>query len=386
MRKKTFSIYITVIYILFFSICMPIQNTYAENIELTCQSAILIDTNTNTVLYEKDADTRRPIASLTKIMTMLLAMEKLQNNEIALNDEVVISQRASEMGGTRLFLEKGEIRTVEDLLYGIAVESGNDAAVALAEYIGKDYDSFIEMMNNKAIALGMKNTHFSTPCGLSDENNYSTARDVAVMSCELLKYDNIFDYIDVWNINVTVGKNNDVERMLTNTNKLLSQTDYVDGIKTGYTVAAGHCISATAQNKDMRLICVILKGADSKSRFEDAKTLLEYGFANYEAKYIVKENDIVTNITIENSIYEQCDVIVKESIYKLKEKNQNLTVESELKLNDDIKAPISKETKIGEIIYKVDDITYTLDLFPSNDIAKLSLTEYLQKIKYFLLP
>lgn len=383
MIKKVLSVFICII--LCFQL-YPCNILASEEPELSCLSAILIDTKTNTVLYEKDADTPRPIASLTKIMTMLIAMEKLSLSEITLDDSVVISQRASEMGGTRLFLEKGEVRSVKDLLYGIAVESGNDAAVALAEYIGNDYDTFIDMMNKKAEELNLTNTHFSTPCGLSDENNYSTARDIAALSQELLKYEEIFDYIDVWNIQLNVGKDNDVTRNLTNTNKLLSQTDYVDGIKTGYTQAAGHCVSATAQKGDMRLICVVLKGADSKSRFNDAKNLLQYGFDNFDVECIIKANDVITTEEIYNSQTEQCTFCVKESIFKLKPRGEKLSVETEILLDDNLKAPIKSDVKVGTVTYKINDDTYTLDIYPSNDIQKKTFMEFIQKIKCFLLP
>lgn len=383
MIKKVLSVFICII--LCFQL-YPCNILASEEPELSCLSAILIDTKTNTVLYEKDADTPRPIASLTKIMTMLIAMEKLSLSEITLDDSVVISQRASEMGGTRLFLEKGEVRSVQDLLYGIAVESGNDAAVALAEYIGKDYDTFIDMMNEKAEELNLTNTHFSTPCGLSDENNYSTARDIAALSQELLKYEEIFEYIDVWNIQLNVGKDNDVTRNLTNTNKLLSQTDYVDGIKTGYTQAAGHCVSATAQKGDMRLICVVLKGADSKSRFNDAKNLLEYGFDNFDVECIIKANDVITTEEIYNSNEEECTFCVKESIFKLKSRGEKLSVETEILLDDNLKAPIKSDVKVGTVTYKINDDTYTLDIYPSNDIQKKTFIEFIQKIKCFLLP
>lgn len=383
MLKRILSVFICII--LCFQL-YPCHILASEEPELSCLSAILIDTKTNTVLYEKDADTPRPIASLTKIMTMLIAMEKLSLSEITLGDSVIISQRASEMGGTRLFLEKGEVRSVKDLLYGIAVESGNDAAVALAEYIGKDYDTFIDMMNKKAEELNLTNTHFSTPCGLSDENNYSTARDIAVLSSELIKYEEIFDYIDVWNIQLNVGKDNDIPRNLTNTNKLLSQTDYVDGIKTGYTQAAGHCVSATAQKGDMRLICVVLKGADSKSRFNDAKNLLEYGFDNFDVECIVKSNDVIATKEIYNSQEEECTFCVKESIFKLKPKGEKLNIETDIILDENLKAPIKSTTKVGTITYKINDATYTLDIYPSNDIQKKTFTEFIQKIKCFLLP
>lgn len=383
MLKRILSVFICII--LCFQL-YPCHILASEEPELSCLSAILIDTKTNTVLYEKDADTPRPIASLTKIMTMLIAMEKLSLSEITLDDSVIISQRASEMGGTRLFLEKGEVRSVKDLLYGIAVESGNDAAVALAEYIGKDYDTFIDMMNKKAEELNLTNTHFSTPCGLSDENNYSTARDIAVLSSELIKYEEIFDYIDVWNIQLNVGKDNDIPRNLTNTNKLLSQTDYVDGIKTGYTQAAGHCVSATAQKGDMRLICVVLKGADSKSRFNDAKNLLEYGFDNFDVECIVKSNDVIATKEIYNSQEEECTFCVKESIFKLKPKGEKLNIETDIILDENLKAPIKSTTKVGTITYKINDATYTLDIYPSNDIQKKTFTEFIQKIKCFLLP
>ena len=383
MRKKIIALLVLLHLIVFIS---PAGLCFAYEPETSCRSAALMDARTGEILYEKNADEKLPIASLTKIMTMLIAFEKLDGGAISLNDNVTVSSKAASMGGSQLFLEEGEIRTVEELLYGIAVESGNDAAVALAEYIGGSYDSFISMMNDKADKLSLTNTHFSTPCGLIDENNYSTARDIALLSYELLKHNIAYDYISTWNIELTIGKDNDIPRTLTNTNKLLSTTDYVDGIKTGYTAAAGHCISATAEKNGLRLISVVLNGTDSISRFKDATSLLEFGFSNFSAKYIVKKGDCLTEINIENASEEKIPVIVQEDLYLLCKLNENKEVNCEIELQNDLIAPIDHETQVGKAVYTVGEEKFEIPLYPEKDIEKISFAEYLNKTKMLFLP
>ncbi len=383
MRKKIIT-FLALLHLCIF--ILPAGICFAYEAEISCRSAILIDARSGDILYEKNADEKLPIASLTKIMTMLIAFEKLDSGTIALNDNVTVSAKASSIGGSQLFLEEGEIRTVEELLYGIAVESGNDAAVALAEYIGGSYDSFISMMNERASTLSLNNTHFSTPCGLIDENNYSSARDIAALSQELLKHNNAYEYVGTWNIELTIGKNNDIPRALTNTNKLLSMTDCVDGIKTGYTAAAGHCISATAEKNGLRLISVILNGTDSASRFKDATSLLEYGFSNYSAKYIARKGEQLAELSIENSSEQNVPVIVNEDLYTLLKLNNNKEINCEIELQGGLTAPISHETQVGKAVYSIGEEHFELALYPERDIKKMSFNEYFNNAKHMFLP
>ena len=245
--------------------------------------AFLMEASTGTVIYEKDADTRRSPASVTKIMTALLIFENLENGKLHLSDEVVTSAHAKSMGGSQVFLEEGEKQTVETLLKCILVASGNDAAVAMAEHIAGTEEEFVSRMNQKAEELGMENTHFTDCCGLTDsEEHYTTPRDIALMSRELItKYPEVFDYTRIWMENIThVTARGSSEFGLTNTNKLLRSYDGCDGLKTGSTSKALFCISATAERNVIRLISVIMAGPDSKTRFRNAAELFNYGFGS----------------------------------------------------------------------------------------------------------
>lgn len=356
--------------------------------ELESKYAVLIDSESGNVLFEKDADTKTPIASITKIMTMLIAMDKLSKEEIALSDIIEVSERAANMGGSQLYLETGEKRTVEELLFGIAIESGNDAAVALAEGLGGSYDAFINIMNDKAAELGMKNTYFSTPCGLDDENNYSTAKDVAIMSKELLNYDQIYDFINVWTVDITIGKNNDIERTLTNTNKMLTRYDDIDGIKTGYTSASGHCISVTSQKDNMRLIGVILSAPDSKTRFEEAAKIIDHGFTNFTGKYIAKAGENVGNFNVGNSRNDSDSFTVKEDIYLNMKKEEKVDITKDISFDKTaFNAPISKDERIGVARFFVNGEFYDeAEIYPYEDIEKCSFRQYVNNVKSIVLP
>ena len=256
------------------------EQTSDTAVEVTAPSAILMEMTTGTVLYEKDADTARPPASVTKVMTMLLIFDALAEGKIQLEDEVTTSEYASSMGGSQVFLETGEKQTVETLLKCISVASANDACVAMAEYISGNEEEFVRQMNLRAEGLGMKHTHFVNCNGLDAEGHETSARDIALMSRELLlKYPEIHNYCTIWmeNITHTTSKGSS-EFGLTNTNKLIRQYEYATGLKTGSTGKAKFCVSATAEKNGVSLIAVIMGAEDSKARFKDAVTLLNYGF------------------------------------------------------------------------------------------------------------
>ena len=251
-----------------------------EGVEVKAPCAILMDTATGTVLFEKNADERREPASVTKIMTLLLVMEALDEGRISMDDEVAASETAAGKGGSQIYLEQGERLPMDELLKSVVVSSANDCATALAEHVAGSETAFVAQMNERAAQLGMTNTHFVNCTGLDDgpeaKDHLTTARDVAIMSRELLRHDRIRAYTTIWTDTVRNGQFG-----LSNTNKLVRFYEGTTGLKTGYTSTAGHCLSASAKRDGIELIAVILGGATSSERFSDAKALLNYGFANY---------------------------------------------------------------------------------------------------------
>ncbi len=262
-------------------------------LSMDATAAILVDAATGTVLYERSADAPRAIASITKVMTLILVMEALDAGAIALTDPVTVSEHAYSMGGSQIWLEPGEVMTVDELLRAVAVASANDAAVALAEFVSGSEESFVAEMNNKAAALGMTNTTFKNANGLDEDGHMSCARDVALMSRELLRHELVRDYITIWTDELRGG-----ETELTNTNKLLRTFQDTTGIKTGTTGKAGVCISASARRDGMELIAVVLGSSDSASRFAAAKTMLNYGFANYELAELRLDESYFTPVKV----------------------------------------------------------------------------------------
>ena len=258
---------------------LAVEPANDQTFDLPCQAAILVDEDSGTVLYEKNADEQRPIASITKVMTLLLTFEAMEAGKISREDTVPVSEHAYSMGGSQIWLEPGEEMTLDDMLKAICISSANDAAVAVAEYVGGSEGAFVSMMNEKAAALGMDRTHFENACGLDSEGHLSTARDVATMSREvLLHHPEVEDYCMIWSDSLRGG-----ETQLVNTNKLLRRYTGITGLKTGTTGKAGVCISASAERDGLRLVAVVLGAASSEDRFDAATALLDYGFAHYES-------------------------------------------------------------------------------------------------------
>ena len=357
------------------------ENPENEELSIESKSAVLIEASTGKILFEKNKGEKLPPASITKIMTMLLTMEAIDEGKITLKDQVPISEQASKMGGTQLFLEPGEKRTVEELLTGVAVESANDAAAALGEYIGGTYRSFIKMMNDEAKKLGMKNTQFKNANGLPEEGHYSSAYDIALMSKELVRHPKIHQYLTIWMTDINVGKNSDKTRTLANTNKLLKNYEGLDGIKTGYTSEAKHCLSATAKKGNLRLISVVLGAEDSKMRFDEAAKLLDYGFANYEGLNIVEKGEEVQKVSIEKGKISTMMAVAEEPLNILMEKGEKNNIEEKVVLKSSYVAPIKKGQKLGEFIaYSGDKEVGKVNLVAKESVKKSGFFTTYKKI------
>lgn len=347
------------------------------------QSAVLIDANTGTILYEKNPNEKLEPASITKIMTLLLAFEAVDSGEISLTDKVKISARAWKTGGSQVFLGSGEEQTVETLLKCITIASANDASVAIAEYISGSVDGFVNLMNQKAKSLGMHNTNFTNPHGLSQSNHYTTAIDIAIMSRELVKYEKFFEWSTVWMDHLEhTDKKRDMT-MLANTNKLLGKYEGLDGLKTGFHQKAGFCFAGTAVQDNFRLISVVLNAENSKQRFEDTINLLDYGFGNFESTKIVKKGSIKRNLPVEKGLKNRVDIVAADDFSLLNKKGHENEVNTTVELPEKLLAPIKKGQKVGviKINQKGKDIEQ-IDLIAASDVDRAGFFNILKKVVY----
>jgi D-alanyl-D-alanine carboxypeptidase (penicillin-binding protein 5/6) len=355
----------------------------ADGMDLNCKSAILVDAASGEVIIEKNPHEKLPPASVTKVMTMLLIMEALDSGKITYEDKVTISKQAESRSteGTRLLLEAGEVRTVHELLLGIAVESANDACIAMGEYIAGSKEEFVKLMNKRAQELGMNDTNFMNPNGLHEDGHVTSAYDIALMSRELIKHQKIFDYISKYMVDVYVGKNNDVLRSLTNKNKMVRfYQGFIDGIKTGYTRQAMYCISLTAKKNNLRLISVIMGAPDVPVRTKEAKKLLDYGFANYSNYSVAKSGDVIAELPVSKGDKNNINVISNREISVLIKKGEDKNIKKEIKLPEALTAPIKKDQQVGEmILYKDDKEIAKFPLVSSSDVDKSSFIVNLRK-------
>ena len=363
------------------------EQTSDTAVEVTAPSAILMEMTTGTVLYEKDADTARPPASVTKVMTMLLIFDALAEGKIQLEDKVTTSEYASSMGGSQVFLETGEKQTVETLLKCISIASANDACVAMAEYISGNEEEFVRQMNLRAEGLGMKHTHFVNCNGLDAEGHETSARDIALMSRELLlKYPEIHNYCTIWmeNITHTTSKGSS-EFGLTNTNKLIRQYEYATGLKTGSTGKAKFCVSATAEKNGVSLIAVIMGAEDSKARFKDAVTLLNYGFGKCQM-YTDENMHSLDPISVTGGIQESISLEYEKKFTYLDTTGANLNaVTSRLQIPDKVNAPVKKGDTVGQRIYYLDEKEIgSVNLLAEETVKKAGFFDYLRKALYWI--
>lgn len=356
---------------------------YGEEFDVDAKSAILMDASTGKILYEKNIHDKLPPASVTKIMTMLLAMEALETKKISLEDKVIISERASKMGGSQLYLEPNEEKTVEELMKGIALASANDGCVAIAEHVCGTEEMFVKRMNERAKELGMNNTQFMNTNGLPQEGHYTSAYDIAIMSKELLKYPKIHDWLTIWMSNIKVGLPNKRQTTieLVNTNKLIRTYPGAHGIKTGFTSEARYCLSASAVKNNLTLIAVILGSPTSDIRFAEAKKLLNYGFASYSAVPIVHKDEVIDELQVEKGKTSTVKAIAKDHLNALVKKGEENSVQKEIILPKQIKAPFAAGEKIGEIIVKKDGQEIgRMDIITEAEVAPASLLDMFEKI------
>ena len=325
-----------------------------------------LNAKSGNILYESNPDERLPIASVTKVMTMLLIMEAVDSGKISLDDMVTVSENAMSYGGSTMFLETGEQLTVNDMLKGIAVASANDGCVAMAEHLAGSESAFVDMMNEKAKKLGMENTHFMNTNGLDEDDHYSSARDVAIMSRELMKHETIFNYTSIWMDTLRGGK-----FQLANTNKLIRFYDGANGLKTGSTSKALCCLSAAAKRNDMQLIAVVLGAPTSAERFASAKSLLDYGFVNYAVNTQITAGDEVQKIAVEKGVDKEVDVVAGDSCSTLVKKGQEDNITKEIKIDETITAPIEAGQKIGTMTISRDgEVIADIDLNASSAVEK----------------
>ena len=371
MKKIIFTIFVS----FFLIINVKAEDTFAQN----AKSAVLIEQSTGKIIYEKNKDEKLPPASMTKIMSMLLIMEAIDTGKLSYEDDVTISETAANMGGSQVFLEAGEKYKVKDLLKGIAVASGNDAVVAMAEKLAGSESEFVKMMNNKAKDLGLKNTVFINPHGLDAEGHYSSAYDMAIMARELLKHEDILKYTSIYED--YLKKNDGSSTWLVNTNRLVRFYDGVDGLKTGFTNTAKYCLTATAKKKDMRLISVVMGVETSDLRSKDTTELLNYGFSNYKIDKIMSKDKVLGNVTVKKGKKDNIDIKLMDDITLLKKiTDKQEQYQANLKVKD-ITAPVRKGDKIGivEIINKDGKIITEADVTVVKNIDKANYFDYLKK-------
>ncbi len=361
-------------------------NTKAEELKLAenAKSAIIIEATTGKILFEKNSDEKLVPASMTKMMSMLLIMENIENGVLKWNQKITVSENASSMGGSQILLETGEKMTVEDLFKGVAIASGNDAVVALAEAIAGSVDGFVDMMNKKAKELNLKNTNFKTPHGLDAANHYSSARDMSAIARELVKHEKVLEFTSVYED--YLRENTDKKIWLVNTNKLVRFYDGVDGLKTGYTKDAGYCLTATAKKDGMRIIAVVMGEPDSKTRNKEVSEMLDYSFAQYKIEDLLKNKPTLGKYEATKAKQKYVEIIPKEQATVLKKKSEkvgNATYEVKLK---DLKAPIKKGEVVGKLNIKEDGKHIrTIDLTIKNDLKKANIGElYLRYLKDIL--
>lgn len=338
----------------------------AEGLAEDVNCAILMEESTGEVLFEKNPDERVSVASITKIMTVLLIMERIDSGVMSLDEIVTASENAMSYGGSTMFLKTGERFTVHEMIKGIMLASANDGCVAMAEHIAGTEAKFVEMMNKRAQELGLTNTAFKNSNGLDEDGHYSSARDVAIMSRELLKHKKITEYTTIWMDSLRDGKFE-----LVNTNKLIKYYSGATGLKTGSTSKAGCCLSASAERDGMSLIAVVLGAPETDIRFKRSSELLNYGFASYTLKKYVEKGQPVGMVTVSKGKKKQVSVEAGEDFFKLYEKTNLQEAEMEVKFPEVISAPIKKGDKLGEAEFVCGgEVIKTVDVVASEDVEK----------------
>ncbi len=371
--KRMLSVVVAVCLLL--SICVIPTYALAQE-EIVSPSAILMEPESLKILFEKNAHEIRACASITKVMTMLLVFEAIEEGRIGFEDIVTTSEHAKSMGGSDIWLEVGEQMTVHEMLKAVAVASANDAAVALAEHICGTEDEFVEKMNEKAQELNMEHTVFKNCNGLDEEGHLTCAYDVALMSCELMKHEKVFEYTNIWIDTLRGG-----ETQIVNTNKLLKSYNGITGLKTGTTSQAGSCISASAKRDGMSLLAVVLGADTGTDRFKDAAVLLDFGFANFE---VVKLNDSLAgtkDIKVDKGMQTQVPVLCENKGDVVVSKGSSESVKQSVEVKESVEAPVKAGQKVGTVTYTLDSATVSqLDIVTAHSVDRMSFSKVFSEL------
>lgn len=352
-----------------------------ENFLNNGKAGLLMEVDSGEILFEKNKDQQLSVASMTKMMSLILIMEKLENREIELDDVVIASKNASGMGGSQIYLETGEKMTVRDLIKGITMASANDATVAMAEKIAGSEEKFVELMNKKAKELGLKNTNFVNSTGLDEKNHYSSAYDMAIIARELLSHETILDFTSVYEDYLRVDTKN--KFWLVNTNKLVRLYEGADGLKTGFTDDAGYCMAVTAKRNGMRLIAIVLGEKKGSVRNEEIAELLDYGFNTYKIMNFMKKDSSVEEIKLEKGTKEKLKIYLNENASILMKQSDNTSgYDTEIKL-DDVKLPLRKRDIVGQFLIKKNgNVIKKIDLIVKEDVEEKSFLElFIDRLK-----
>jgi D-alanyl-D-alanine carboxypeptidase (penicillin-binding protein 5/6) len=355
----------------------------AQEFSFQSKATLLMDTGSRQVLYESNAHEQLYPASVTKIMTMVLAMEALDQGKVTLTEMIAVSERASGHGGSQIFLAPGDRISFEDLMIGIGVGSANDGAIAMAEFLSGSVETFVDQMNEKAAALGMVNTNFVNPHGLHDENHYTTAYDIALMSLELMRYPKIHEWLTIWMdeefLKDKIKKSEGV--YLSNANRLVRYYDGADGLKTGFTNEAGNCVSATAIRGDTRLLAVVLGAPGRPALFDEVRELLDWGFANFRSVPIVKKGDVLGTVLVDKGMLETVNLVAAQDLSLLLKKGTKDDIEQEVIMPDRAAAPLSVDDEIGELVVTSPDGEELgrVALIVAEDVPRANLLDFFRR-------
>lgn len=368
------------LFLMFFSVGV-VKAEETVNLAENATSAIIIEASTGEVIWKKNENEKRPPASMTKMMSMLLIMEALEKGTITMEEEVTASLRASSMGGSQIFLKSGEKMSVNDLLKGIAIGSGNDATVAMAERIAGTEEAFVKMMNDKAREIGAKNTNFKNSTGLDAENHYSTAYDMSLIAKELVKHEKILEFTSTYED--YLRKDSSSPFWLVNTNKLVRFYQGVDGLKTGFTKEAGYCLTSTAVKNNMRLITVVMNEPTPQMRNGETTTMLDYGFNMYSIDLMLEKDSVIKETKVELGKEEKVQIVPTEDVKILNNNNkEKRNVIYKLKL-DNITSPVKKGDIVGKIeIVENNKVINVISATVKDDVEKAGLfTVYYRNLK-----
>ena len=340
-----------------------------EKLAQNAKSAILVETSTGKILYEKNKDERLSVASLTKMMAQILILEANESGKLDWDEKITASANASGYGGTQIYLETGEVMTAGDLMKGVSMASANDATVALAERIAGSEEKFVSMMNKKAKELGLQNTNFVNPTGLDEDNHYSSSYDLAIIAMELMKHKEIFKFSSIYEDYLRQDTPN--KFWLVNTNKLVRLYEGADGLKTGFTDNAGYTMAVTAKRGNMRLLAIVLGEAVSKVRNQETQELLDYGFNLYKVNVVRKKGEVIDSIKVKKGNKDKVDVVLKEDATVLSKKSDSDKAYKEKIILNKIDLPVKKNDKVGILeLYSDNKKIGSYDLIINKDIKK----------------